>query len=740
MTSPALPDIVRVAEALGLPIARRGGMAYIPCPARGHERDDQEPRCSLGGNKNAAHCFKCQWAADPVGLVKAVKGLSTRYAFEWLRQCFPELREVAPDRTSQKPVDELAARRGWSAAVMRSLGAEDDGKNVRLPMRDAQGSVTGHKLRRGDGGEIMGHKSHTDKGGKSGLFYVPPLAEGPALVTEGEADTIAALTSQWPAVVGTAGAGPGPVGRQALQQLLAGRECILCPDPGESGRKWLAQVGQLLANAQCHVRFIPADAQHDLDERLRHEADKPGALAALVRTAMPWREDAQADATQFACTDSGNAELFALLYGDGLRYDHKRGRWLMWAGHWWTPDPDGALQRMSLEVARRRLRDAAALEDKTAKATHAKWALATESRKSREALLVLARSEHPIADSGDEWDTDPWLLGVANGVVDLRTGELGRSLPDQRVTIHTATPFFPAAKCQRWMRFLEEVFCGDPELVDFVWRAVGYSLTAYTYEQCLFVCYGTGANGKSVMLQTLCRVLGDYVCDTPFTTFELKQRQGIPNDVAALADKRLVTSSETNEGTRLNEARVKAMTGGDLITARFLHCEFFSFTPRFKVWLAVNHKPVVRDDSHGFWRRVRLIPFLRQFDADADRFLGQVLAEEAAGILAWAVRGCLAWQRQGLDPPEAVAAATERYRQESDPLADYVAERCTVGAEFSAQAGQLYGDYRQWAEAQGFGDREILSGRKFGERMSARYERREIATGRVYFGIGLRSS
>src|SRR5262249_4534420 len=213
-----------------------------------------------------------------------------------------------------------------------------------------------------------------------------------------------------------------------------------------------------------------------------------------------------------------------------------------------------------------------------------------------------------------------------------------RGNPSDRITIHTHIQFDSSARCPRWNQFLVEVFEDNQELIDFVQRAVGYSLTGDTSEQCLFLNFGGGSNGKSTFLEVLRRVAGGYGHNMPFSTLEIKARTSIPNDVAALAGRRLVTASETNESVRLNEERVKALTGCDAITARFLNKEFFTFHPVAKFWLAFNHKPRVADDSHGFWRRIRLIPFLHEFkDTARDKHLLEKLLAEAPGILVWAV-------------------------------------------------------------------------------------------------------
>jgi putative DNA primase/helicase len=353
-------------------------------------------------------------------------------------------------------------------------------------------------------------------------------------------------------------------------------------------------------------------------------------------------------------------------------------------------------------------------------------------------MLEAARSILPVAEAGENWDPDPWLLACENGVVDLTTGALRDGRPEDRLTLTTQLAFNPDAPAERWQTFLQEVF-PSADVIDFVWRAVGYCLTGETSAQVVFICHGSGANGKSVFLATLRRILGEYAYNTPFATFEHLERGGIPNDVAALAGKRLVTAGETRESARLNEERIKALTGGDPITARFLHAEFFTFLPRLKLWLAVNHRPRVGDDSYGFWRRIRLIPFSRTFDRERqDPRLGEVLQGEAEGILAWAVRGCREWQRRGLEPPDAIKTATEEYQSENDPLVNFMAECCIVEADARCAAGDLYKAYV--AHCDEYGEKRPLSAQGFGRRLSERgfTRKRSEEGGKVaYAGIRL---
>ena len=460
---------------------------------------------------------------------------------------------------------------------------------------------------------------------------------------------------------------------------------------------------------------------------------------AAGRTALGGNGAAASDLLMFPRTDTGNAERFAALFGDRVRFDHRQGRWLLWAKQWWQADADAAIRRLAKEAARNRYQDATAITDLDEREREAKWAITSESRVRLDAALSLAQAERPIADAGDQWDTDAWLLGVANGVVELRTGELRPGRQADRITMHTSITFDPSAECPRWLQFVEEIFAGDADLIGFVQRAAGYSLTGDASGQCLFICYGGGENGKSTLLALLREVLGDYAYNMPFNTIELRGRQEQTFDLADLAGRRLVTASETNESARLNEARVKALTGEDPITARRPYGQFETFTPTLKLWLGVNHKPRVDDDSHAFWRRVRLIPFTQRFDGDRrDPNLKDKLRAELPGILAWAVRGCLEWQEHGLEPPAQVRAATEQYREDSDVLATFLAERCVMADDLSIGARLLYQAYRQWAGAEGIREREQLSSTAFGRRMAERFECRHSRAGRIYLGVAIR--
>jgi putative DNA primase/helicase len=444
----------------------------------------------------------------------------------------------------------------------------------------------------------------------------------------------------------------------------------------------------------------------------------------------------------YPMTDSGMAEILAHLRGGEFLYDHTTGRWLEWAGHWWTEDRDGAVHRAVL-ICARELQRAIVDEvvDKDQKEARFRKAIGYENRTRLEAVIACARNTPPFATTGDDFNAAPVLFGVANGVVDLQTGRLRDGQPADRITTHTEIPFHPEATCPRFDQFLDEVMLSRSDLIDWLWRAVGYSLTGDTDERLLFLLYGRGANGKSVLLCILRYVAGGHAANMAFQALELGGRTSISNDIADLRGKRLVTASETNEATRLNVARLKALAGGsDAMTGRRLYENNMTFDPQCHLWLAVNDKPIVRDDSDAFWDRLRLLPFERRFEAgEKDVRLVERLRAEAPGILAWAIRGAVEYYRRGLDDtPQCVRTAVQDYQQESDPLAGFLDDACVVRDGLEVGAADFYNGYRDWAEQNKLREREILTRTAFGRLAGKRFVKKPTRSGKVYHGVGIR--
>ncbi len=398
-------------------------------------------------------------------------------------------------------------------------------------------------------------------------------------------------------------------------------------------------------------------------------------------------------------TDMGNAERLVARHGEDLRYVHPWRRWLVWDGARWKVDDNGHVRRLAKDTIRTIYAEAGDAVDDQARNKLARHAMSSEAQRSIEAMIALAQSEVPA--SPDELDADPWLLNAENGTVDLRTGELREHRREDLLTKIAGAEYRPDAPATAWAAFLGRVLPGE-ELRAFVQRAAGYSVTGDTSEQCLFINHGGGDNGKSTYQEALAEALGDYAMRAPTEMLMVKRGGGIPNDVARLKGSRFVAASETEEGRRLAESLVKDLTGQDTITARFMRAEFFDFKPSHKLWLSTNHKPEIRGTDHAIWRRIRLVPWSVTIPpAEKDMQLPEKLRRELAGVLAWAVRGCLDWQRGGLGESEEVRQATQDYRIEMDVLAAFMDECCLVAPGVQAKFSDLYAEYGRWCEVSG---------------------------------------
>lgn len=400
-------------------------------------------------------------------------------------------------------------------------------------------------------------------------------------------------------------------------------------------------------------------------------------------------------------TDLGNARRLVARHGADLRFCPSLRTWLVWDKARWRADVTMEIVRRAKDTVGTIYADAAAGPEGDRRAIGT-WALRSEAEARIQAMIGLAESELGIPITTEMLNKDPWVVNVLNGTVDLRTGELRPHRREDLITKVCPIEYDPTARAPLWDAFLARIMAENGHVIGFLQRAVGYSLTGLTIEQVLFILYGTGANGKTTFLEVLRGTLGDYAAQTDFSTFLAADRGGPRNDLARLAGTRFVSAVEMEGGRRLAEVLVKQVTGGDAVTARFLHREFFEFAPAFKLWLAANHKPVIRGTDRAIWRRIRLIPFTVTIpDPEQDRHLRDRLREELSGILRWAVEGCLAWQRQGLGMPDEVREATDTYREESDTLAQFLADRCVVTSDKCVAASDLYGAYTEWSEQTG---------------------------------------
>jgi len=503
----------------------------------------------------------------------------------------------------------------------------------------------------------------------------------------------------------------------------------------------------------CLKQFNPAGSQQAVFAKMVVErvpgltVEKVVGAILIMNDRLPdeiGRRDAEtgratlASRKEFPYTDLGNAERFISQHGDNLRYSFTLCRYLVWDRARWKVDETGQVERWAKATARNCYAEAARIEDDHKRGEALANAQSLESAAKIRAMMELGRSEAGIPVRPADMDRDSWLLTTANGTVELRTGTIREHRREDLVTKLAPVAWDPGANCPLWLAFLGRIFDRSEQLIAFIRRAIGYSLTGKTTERCVFILYGAGSNGKTTLLKVVMTLLGDYALRTPTQTLMAKRGESIPNDVARLKGARFITASETEENARLAEATIKDLAGNDVISARFMRGEWFDFALEGKIWLATNHKPLIRGTDRAIWDRIRLIPFnVRIEDSEKDPNLFDKLCAELPGILRWAVEGCLEWQRDGLGVPEEVAEATETYRAEMDSLAGFIAECCTVQHSAQAGASDLYRVYRAWTEANG--DR-AMSQRAFGLQLGERgFTGGGRTTGgrKVWRGIGL---
>ncbi len=468
-------------------------------------------------------------------------------------------------------------------------------------------------------------------------------------------------------------------------------------------------------------------------------AQQPAAEPVEAEVVAP---GAARTARCYALTETGGAELLADRLAGDWRYCQDRGQWVRWTGQVWTFDPgDVAITERSKLVAQEFLAEAQwALKADDARAkVFAQFAATAQRRQFRRAVIDLAKSEPGILIPFSEFDCDAYLLNAANGTVDLHTGKLRPHSREDKITRILPWSYDPDATCPRWERFLGEIL-PDAETVEFVRRAIGYTLTADVSEHVLFSCFGAGANGKSVLLNTLLHVFGPYGTTAPTSMLVAKQHESHPTEKMVLVGKRLVVFQEIPSGQRLNEGLTKALVSGDPDQARAMRENFTTIRPVGKLWLAGNHRLDIREQTEAIWRRYREIPFEQVFSQEQrDPKLETKLREEATGALAWCVRGCLEWQRAGLGKSGKVQAATADLRAEMDRLGPFLEECCIVSPSATVPRAALFQAYRLWAERQGshgISDKaftELVRGRGF----TPAYGRVNGKTARVWHGLGL---
>ena len=486
------------------------------------------------------------------------------------------------------------------------------------------------------------------------------------------------------------------------------------------------------AIAGCTTVYNPKRYDYSI-----RSSEKPNGISA----GEPVFDDEQEDfKPNYTMDDMGNAQRFVDLFGDQIRYCYTDKKWLWYDSRKWCYDNEGMRERMA-DRAIEAMKAEAKFYIQADEENGGDMAKAFEKhmKKSRfynSRISMLNMVQHHVPVLPFQLDRYKMVLNTPSGVLNLKSGELKEHKPEYYLTKITPVEFSENAECPKWLEFLNEIFDGDKDLIRYIQKAVGYTLTGSTAEQCAFFLYGTGKNGKSTFLDIIRDVFGDYAANIQPETIMVKSNTGgnANSDIARLKGARLVTSVEPNEGVRINEGLLKQLTGDDPVTARKLYGEEFEFKPEFKLWIATNHKPIIRGTDTGIWRRIHMIPFTVQIPEEkVDKNLKHKLKAEMTGIFKWCVDGCLMWQREGLKMPKAVLDSVREYRREMDVISAFIEDKCQIGG--SVQSSVLYAAYSSWAEEN---NEYRMSATKFGLEMAKRFEKIKTSKGQIFYnGVSL---
>jgi putative DNA primase/helicase len=436
-------------------------------------------------------------------------------------------------------------------------------------------------------------------------------------------------------------------------------------------------------------------------------------------------------------TDSTNASRLIREHGRNIRYNAAWKKWLVWNGRHWEIDEGGAsIQEKTLETVRNIYDELSKTHDYRERIEIEKYAMISESLRRREATVRAAQYVKRLNIKSDDLDRNPWLLNARNGTINVLTGEFTEHRQEDYITKVANVDYDPQADCPQWKQFIREIMDYKTDVINFLQTAAGVAITGDTREQTMFILYGSGANGKTTFLNTIMSILGDYGTSTPTETFMRKSGDQITNDIARLRGTRFVTTTEAEQGRRLAEPLIKKITGNDEMTARFLYGEYFNFKPTCKIFMATNHKPVIKGTDYGIWRRIKLIPFTTRIPEEKqDKRLEEKLITEASGILNWLLEGTARWQREGLVAPDDILNATDEYRGEMDVIGSFLKEVCVMQADVSIRIRELYRAYSDWCDDN---NEHPVNERSFSSRIKEMgFEQARTAEARFWKGLAL---
>lgn len=744
--------------------AKNNGNSYsAKCPAH----NDKTPSLSIGEGRNGGILLHCHAGCSLESICAELK----------IRPA-----DLMPDSTttSRTPAKTAPNRSG------RAFTSPEEAAKQCTPPDYSLAAVYDYPKGRQPHGAVARYEATDDKtfrqfhettagkwttGAPAGLW---PLfreselpADGKIYVVEGEKAALSAVSIGLPA---TTSAGGSKAAAKTDWTPLAGRDVVISPDNDETGEAYTADVSEILRQvtppASVKIVRLPGlkeggdladfvEARHGQEpEAIRREIKKIVDENSASTTTTPDKSldpiRAAKAGTPFAMTDLGNAERLVACHGESIRWDVARRAWRTWDGRRWALDSGLTVQGFAAKTARRIRQEAAATPKGEGKNDLGlelfNWAVRTESRDRLAAMIEVAKARPGIAVEAETLDADPYLLNVRNGTINLKTGDLKPHDRGDMLTKLAPVEYHPGQRDERFEKFLNDATGHDPDVITFLQVVSGYTLTGDTSEEKLFLIFGPEAAGKTTFLEALRACLGDYA-RTIQADLLTRQRESSGGgtaspELAALAGARLAAGSEMEQGREIAEALAKNLTGGEPITARHLYAELFDFRPQFKLWLAVNHCPRVSADDGAIWRRILRIGFEHTVPPEKrDKSLKPYLRDPNSGaraVLAWAIEGCLAWQRDGLNVPEAVQRSTAEYRRDSDPLALFIEDCLQFTPGAWTPWADIWNAYNEHAAETGTPERYRVAPKRLQERLRAHdcnSERRY--SGRGWAGVEL---
>jgi putative DNA primase/helicase len=743
---------------------RRDGI-WACCPAHA----DRTPSMKVWESDDGACCVKCFSMNCTTEQIMHAIGLTAKDRFP-------------PKEERKKPVRRSKPKTDLGRELRSHWYTDLEGNKVHVAIK----FEGGWRQKRLEGKKLVWGL----EGIRTYLFRVPELVDAVRAgkeiwVAEGEkdADRINLEAQNTDAELF---ATTNPMGAQNWKQdytdWIRGCNVVLVRDPDQAGFKRCKHLFTELTAAGCKVRAVQAkdprkdeagawivkdafdhlEAGHTLDEfqtvdpaeKWKEAEQEPSGTLELAIVEggaggdggdgppAP-RSPTHSGGTWYPQTEHGNCRRLLDKFGQDVRWVPKFGAWLVWDGNRWVQDEtEGApLQERAVQVIRdleARLKDLEA--GSGAHKNLLKFISMSASKRGIDAMINLAKREPGIAISPDILDANDWVVGAPNGVIDLTTGTLRKGRRDDFITQQLGVAFDPDAKCPQFREFLNSALQGDQELYSYTWRAMGYTLTGSIKAECFFFAHGPGGGGKGTVFRMLKSVMGTYSKSLRAASLQAKNVDAIPQDIAKLKGARIVMVHETAENKRFDENLIKELTGGNEVTARFMRENEFEYLPKFKLWIAGNHKPDIISFDRSWRRRLRLLPFEHIVpDAQVDEELKERLAaQEAAGVLAQMVRYCVKWQAEGMKEAKAMKDALEQYQEESDSVMRFLDECCEVDKfndDISTPANDLFMAYSKWAKQLGLWCGSAVW---FGKDLRLKgFERARSAKGKKYVGIWL---